>query len=82
MLYITSTEFKKRLNYYLELSSSEDIYITKNGRVISVLSDPHQKAFYDTLAFMDENSSKISKVKEANDELLYEALKEKYGIRN
>lgn len=31
---ITSTEFKNDLNKYLQLSQSEDIFITINGRVM------------------------------------------------
>lgn len=37
---ITSTELKRNLSYYLSLSITEDIYITKNGKVISKLCNP------------------------------------------
>ena len=39
---ITATELKKNLGKYLLLSATEDILITKNGRVIAKLTNPHQ----------------------------------------
>lgn len=39
---ITATELKLNLSKYLLLSETEDIYITKNGKVISKLSNPNQ----------------------------------------
>ena len=38
MCYITATELKNNLSYYMELSKSEDIYVTKNNKVITVLT--------------------------------------------
>ena len=37
---ITATELKQNLGYYLELAAKENIYITKNGKEIAVLSTP------------------------------------------
>ena len=37
---ITATDFKTKLGKYLEIVSSEDIFITKNGKVIAQLSKP------------------------------------------
>ena len=37
---ITATELKKNLGKYLDLSSTEDIYITRNGKVVAMLSNP------------------------------------------
>ena len=39
---ITATELKQNLGKYLLLSASEDIYITKNGKVVAKLSNPNQ----------------------------------------
>ena len=39
-MYITATEFKKNLGHYMELSNIEDIYVTKNDKVITVLMNP------------------------------------------
>ena len=39
---ITATELKENLSKYLLLSITEDIYITRNGKVISKLTNPFQ----------------------------------------
>ncbi len=39
---ITATELKVNLSKYLLLSMSQDIFITKNGKVISKLTNPFQ----------------------------------------
>ena len=39
---ITATELKSNLSKYLLLSATEDIYITRNGKVISKLTNPFQ----------------------------------------
>jgi prevent-host-death family protein len=39
---ITATELKLNLSKYLTLAETEDIYITKNGKVIAKLSNPYQ----------------------------------------
>ena len=38
---ITATELKENLGKYLSLASEEDIFITKNGKVIAKLSSPY-----------------------------------------
>lgn len=40
---ITATELKENLSKYLLLSATEDIYITRNGKIISKLTNPFQK---------------------------------------
>lgn len=40
---ITATELKENLSKYLLLSATEDIYITRNGKVISKLTNPFQQ---------------------------------------
>lgn len=40
---ITATEFKTNFSKYLTLSATEDIYITKNGKVIAKLTNPFQE---------------------------------------
>lgn len=37
---ITATELKQNLGKYLELCGTEDILITKNGKVVAKLSNP------------------------------------------
>lgn len=39
---ITATELKSNLGKYLLLASTEDIYITRNGKVVAKLSNPNQ----------------------------------------
>ena len=39
---ITATELKNNLSKYLLLASTEDIYITRNGKVVAKLSNPYQ----------------------------------------
>ena len=40
---ITATELKSNLGKYLILSATEDIYITRNGKVVSKLTNPFQE---------------------------------------
>ena len=47
MRVITATELKNNLGKYLSLSFEEDIYITKNNKTISVLSNPRKRALED-----------------------------------
>ena len=39
---ITASELKMNLGKYLLLSATEDIFITKNGKVIAKLTNPFQ----------------------------------------
>ena len=39
---ITANELKNNLGKYLMLAATEDIFITKNGKVVAKLSNPHQ----------------------------------------
>ena len=39
---ITATELKVNLSKYLMLAEPEDIYITRNGKVVAKLSNPYQ----------------------------------------
>lgn len=39
---ITATELKNNLGKYLILSETEDVFITKNGRVVAKLTNPYQ----------------------------------------
>ena len=40
---ITATELKTNRGKYLLLSATEDVYITKNGKVISKLTSPFKE---------------------------------------
>ncbi len=39
---ITATELKNNLGKYLLLSATEDVFITKNGKIIAKLTSPYQ----------------------------------------
>jgi len=39
---VTATELKANLGKYLRLSQTEDIFITRNGKVVAKLSNPNQ----------------------------------------
>ena len=39
---ITATELKTNLSKYLMLAEKEDIYITRNGKVVAKLTNPYQ----------------------------------------
>ncbi len=39
---ITATELKTNLGKYLTLSATEDIFITKNGKIVAKLTNPFQ----------------------------------------
>lgn len=39
---ITATELKQNLGRYLLLAATEDVFITKNGKVVAKLSNPNQ----------------------------------------
>ena len=64
MRYITATELRKNLGRYMEMSSEEDIYVTKNNKVITVLTSPKGWAMDSFLklqgAFSIENEKAVS----------------------
>lgn len=39
---ITATELKNNLGKYLLLATKEDIFITRNGKIVAKLSNPYQ----------------------------------------
>ena len=48
MCRVNVTEFRNNISHYIELSSKEDIHVTKNGEVVAVLSNPKNQ-YYQTL---------------------------------
>lgn len=51
MCYITATELKENLSKYLELSQTEDVYVTKNNKVITKLTNPKKDSLGRLLSF-------------------------------
>ena len=39
---ITATELKSNIGKYLMLAATEDIFVTKNGKVVAKISNPYQ----------------------------------------
>ena len=39
---ITATDLKQNLGRYLLMAATEDVFITKNGKVVAKLSNPNQ----------------------------------------
>ena len=50
MCTITATELKNNLGKYIELSQTEDVYITKNGKPYSKLTNVLSNAIDDLLS--------------------------------
>lgn len=69
---ITATELKTNLSKYLLLSATEDVYITKNGKIISKLTNPFQeridiaKSLFgvlpDDMTLEDANEERLNKI--------------------
>lgn len=64
MRYITATELRKNLGRYMEMSNDEDIFVTKNNKVITVLTSPKDWAMDSFLklqgVFSAENEKTVS----------------------
>ena len=39
---VTATELKNNLGKYMILSATEDVFITRNGKVVAKLTNPYQ----------------------------------------
>ena len=77
MRYITATELRNNLGYYLELSSTEDIYVTKNKKIITVLTNSEKHK----LVLIEQLSGSFGNVSEDidYDEILKNELLNKYN---
>ena len=75
MTIITATDFKKNLGKYLDSKENEEIYITKNGKIIKKLSNSNNR--------LDILNNIVGALDDSNkdyDELKYDYLKEKYNL--
>ena len=63
---ITATELKLHLGKYLLLEATEDIFITKNGKIIARLTSPYQDKMdtVDTLFGSIPNTMTLDEAKE------------------
>lgn len=40
---VTATEFKHQLGYLLDIAIKEDVYISKNGKIVAKLTSPNKR---------------------------------------
>ena len=66
---ITATELKTNLGKYLMLAETEDLYITRNGKVLAKLSNPHQNRVDVTTSLFSVLSNDMT-LEEAREERL------------
>ena len=74
MCYITATELKQNLSHYMMLSQTEDVYVMKNNKVVTVLTSPTARGIKELRSlrgFIPLDNPNIS-----DDELLAEAILE------
>ena len=45
MCCVSVTKFRENVAYYIELSKTENVFITKNGEKVAVISNPNSMAF-------------------------------------
>ena len=76
MCYVTVTELKNNLSHYLELSKKESVFITKNNKVISVLTNPTNHATLEAIMYVE--SLDIPNDLPSNDKLLEEEMLKRY----
>ena len=76
MCYATATELKNNLSYYLEKAQYEDVYITKNNKIISVITSPQMKAFLELKA-MIENLKIDDSIDMSDEEIICEAIEKR-----
>ena len=70
---ITATELKANLGKYLLLAASEDIFITRNGKVVARLTSPYQDKL-DTVDALFGSIPAAMTLEEAREERLITAL--------
>lgn len=70
---ITATELKANLGKYLLLAASEDIFITRNGKVVARLTSPYQDKL-DTVDTLFGSIPATMTLEEAREERLVAAL--------
>lgn len=54
---VTSTEFKTNLGKYLDLVGTEDIFITRNGKTVAKVINPHVSAVDSLLGILSNTPS-------------------------
>lgn len=71
---ITATEFKMNFGKYMELVKTEDILITKNGKVTGLFTNPDADP-------VEKLSGMLKGIEIDEDEMKKQRIKERYGIQ-
>lgn len=79
MCYVTATELKNNLSFYIEKAMEEDVYVTKNNKVVCVLINPQLKALFEAELLVDKLDIPEDAKKKSYKELIGEAIEEKCG---
>ena len=73
---ITETELKMNLGKYLDYQGSDDIVITKNGKITKILSNPNKR----DLLLQFVKSAKTKKFTLSDDEIKEMRIRERFDI--
>lgn len=73
---ITETELKMNLGKYLDYQGSDDIVITKNGKITKILSNPNKR----DLLLQFVKSVKTKKFTLSDDEIKEMRIRERFDI--
>ena len=65
MCKVTATEFKENLGKYLDLCSTEDVVITKNGKIAGVLSNKQKSGWSELRGILKEEDLDLNDPKTA-----------------
>lgn len=65
MCKITATEFKENFGKYLALCSTEDVVITKNGKIAGTLSNRQKSGWNELRGILKEENLDLSDTKTA-----------------
>lgn len=76
MCYVTATELKKNLSFYLAKAMKEDVFVTKNGEIITCLTNPKFKALVELDEILSSIDFKSSET--PDDDALYNELSKKH----
>ena len=79
MCYVTATELKNNLSFYLEKANEEDVFVIKNNKVICVLTNPQLNALFEAERMIMALDIPEEAKKKDYKELIGEAIEDKCG---
>ena len=77
MCFVTATELKKNLSYYMEKAKIEDVYVTKNKQIVCALVNPQLNALIALRKTIESLNIPESAKNKSYKELIGEAIEEK-----